>query len=297
MNRVELFNQHRPLLLSIAYRMLGSVADAEDMVQEAYLRWQGAAGEEISEPRAYLATVVTRLCVDHLKSARSRHELPQSTALPELVGTEDGDPFASATMADSLAIAFLVVLQTLRPVERAVFLLHDVFDFDHAAIAAAVGKSEQACRQILRRAKRRISERRPPLPGPRAEVAALTERFLAAGRAGDAAGLLALLAEDVTFIADGGPGAASYGRARAIARPLHGAQTVARFLLAVQRQAPVEVQYQIADVNGRPAIVTYRDGRVFSVVSLDIAEHRVRTIYVVSDPEKLASLGALRFAH
>src|SRR5215831_3570634 len=128
MNRVELFNHHRPLLLSIAYRMLGSVADAEDMVQEAYLRWQGAAAEEITAPRAYLATVVTRLCVDHLKSAHSRHELPHSTALPELVGTEVGDPFASAAMADSLAIAFLVVLQTLRPVERAVFLLHEVFD-------------------------------------------------------------------------------------------------------------------------------------------------------------------------
>src|SRR5215813_5205808 len=156
MNRVELFSQHRPLLLSIAYRMLGSVADAEDMVQKAYLRWQAAAAEDIKAPRAYLATVVTRLCVDHLKSARNRRELPGATALPELVGTEAGDPFASATLADSLAIAFLVVL------------LHDVFDFDHAAIAAAVGKSEPACRQILRRAKRRIAERRPCLPGPRA---------------------------------------------------------------------------------------------------------------------------------
>jgi len=297
MNRVELFSQHRPLLLSIAYRMLGSVADAEDMVQEAYLRWQAAAAEDIKAPRAYLATVVTRLCVDHLKSARNRRELPGATALPELVGTEAGDPFASATLADSLAIAFLVVLQTLRPLERAVFLLHDVFDIDHAAIAAAVGKSEPACRQILRRAKRRIAERRPCLPGPRAEVAALTERFLHLGRSGDAAGLLALLSENVTFIADGGAGGALYGRARAIARPLRGAKTVTRFLLAVQRQAPAELRYQIADVNGRPAILTYRDGQVLSVVSLHVAAHRVRTIYVVTDPDKLASLGALRFAH
>jgi RNA polymerase sigma-70 factor (ECF subfamily) len=292
MTDADVFDRHRGLLFSIAYRMLGSVADAEDMVQEAYVRWQQADRQPVETPRAWLSAVVTRLCLDQIKCARVQRATPLPAALPEpLAG---GDPFAAAAMADSLSIAFLVVLQTLRPTERAIFLLHEVFEFDHAAIAAVVGKSEPACRQILRRAKAQIAARRPRVAVPRAELERITEQFVSAVRAGDANALLTLLHEDVTFNASG---ATRYGRARAIRRPLRGAATVARLLLAVQQQAPPALQYRIAEVNGGPAVLAYEAGRVLSVLSLDVVAGRVRGIYVLADPVKLESLGPLRTWH
>jgi RNA polymerase sigma-70 factor (ECF subfamily) len=292
MNRAETFDHHRPLLLSIAYRMLGSGPDAEDMVQEAYLRWQGTAESEVESPRAYLSAVVTRLCIDRLKSAPVRHER-LDVPLPA-DATAASDPFAASAMADSLSIAFVVLLQTLQPIERAVFLLHEVFDFDHAAIAAMVGRTEAGSRQILRRARARVAGRQPRFAGARADAERVTRQFFAAVRDGDLAGLMALLAEDVTFTADAG---ARYGRARAVERPLHGAATVARFLLAVQQQAPPAMHYTIGEVHGRPAILAYEDGSLRSVLALAVGDGRVRTIHVLSDPAVIAGLGVLRFAN
>jgi len=292
MNRADLFDQHRALLFSIAYRMLGNAPDAEDAVQDAFLRWQHEPPAEVHSPRAYLSTVVTRLCLDQLRSASVERESIDASRLPASAAATD--PFAANAMADSLALAFLVLLQTLGPIERAVFLLHEVFDFDHVAVAAMVGRSEAACRQILSRARARIAARRPRFSSARTAAELATRGFFAAVRDGDLAALMALLADDVTFTAEAG---GRYGRARALDRPLRGAAAVARFLLAIQQQAPPSIRYVIADLHGRPAIFSYEDGRLLSVLSLGVVDGRVRGIHVLADPDTLAELGGLRFAN
>jgi len=292
MNRPDLFDQHRPLLFSIAYRMLGNAPDAEDIVQDAFLRWQHERQVEVRSPRAYLSSVVTRLCLDQLKSASARREPLDASGL--LASAAATDPFAATAMADSLSLAFLVLLQTLGPTERAVFLLHEVFDFEHVAVAAMVGRSEAACRQILSRARARIATRRPRFASARTAAQEATRQFFAAVRDGDLAGLMVLLADDVTFTADVG---GRYGRARALDRPLRGAAAVARFLLAVQRQVPPGMRYVITDLNGRPAIFSYEDGQLLSVLSLAVVDGRVSGIHVLSDADTLAALGGLRFAN
>src|SRR3954470_1465031 len=280
----DLYEAIRPRLFALSYRMLGSVSEAEDIVQEALLRAHDAR-EAIEVPEAWLTSVTTRLAIDHLLSARVRRETYVGPWLPEPL-VEDSAP-ARAEEAESVSMAFLVLLERLSPVERAVFLLRDVFDYSFAEIAPIVEKSESNVRQILVRARKAIDAERPrfePSTQRRDELAA---RFLAAAAEGDMDGLVSLLAEDVTFYGDGG------GKATATPRPLAGRLKVARFLAGLFRAARKrDVGVAPAVVNGQPGLVT-RDpeGRVISVLSFEIADGAMVAIRSVVNPDKLGHLG------
>ncbi len=289
------FTEYRPLMFSIAYRMTGSVSDAEDIVQEAFLRLTRVLrdGEVISAPKAYLATVTTRLAISHLRSARVRRESYVGAWLPEpLIADSEPDPAERAELADSLSMAFLVLLESLSPTERAVFLLHEVFGYGYGEIAGITGKSEPNCRQILARARHHIDEGRAGLKGPRFDASReqrdeVARRFFAAAAGGDLAGLLKLLAPDVVMIGDGG------GKAWAAAKPLYGAERVARFMLGVARRAlKLGARGEPAWVNGQPGVVSYdAEDRVVNVITFDIADGVVQVIRSVVNPDKLQHLG------
>jgi RNA polymerase sigma-70 factor (ECF subfamily) len=287
------FEQYRPLMLSIAYRMLGSATEAEDIVQDAYLRYQATAREEIVSHKAFLSTVVTRLCLDHLQLARTQRETYVGTWLPEPVLTGTDQRFAPAEQAElheSLSLAFLVLLEQLTPIERAVFLLREVFDYEYGEIAEITGKEEATCRQLLSRAKKHIAGQRPRFkPSPEVHRRILDE-FIQAGQHGDLDGLLQLLSEEVVLWPDVG------GKVRgAITRPLHGRDAVARFLLASARQSTEPDNVDVLEVNGLPAIVLRADGEARIVLSIDIDQGRVSAIHVVRNPDKLKWLNqALR---
>jgi RNA polymerase sigma-70 factor (TIGR02957 family) len=277
----------RPLMFAIAYRMLGSVMEAEDVIQEAFLRLHRDTTEAAS-PEAYATTVTTRLAIDHLRSARLRREQYVGSWLPEplLTTGEEFDPAARAETGDSLSVAFLVVLERLSPVERAVFLLRDVFEYEYDEIAAIVGKSPQNCRQILVRARAHIERARPRFTVSPSARDALAERFFAACRDGDLPGLERLLAEDVAFQGDGG------GKAPAVRKPVLGRIQVARFMLGLVRQARRnELLVEPVVVNGQPgARIADAEGRTLSVLALDIADGQVRGIYNILNPDKLRHL-------
>jgi RNA polymerase sigma-70 factor (TIGR02957 family) len=290
--------QFRSLMFSIAYRMTGSVSDAEDIVQEAYLRLTRALrdGARVASPKAYLAAVTTRLAITHLRSARVRREAYVGTWLPEPL-VEGGldlvapatapDPAERAEMSDSLSMAFLVLLESLTPTERAVFLLHEVFGYDYAEIAEITGKSEPNCRQIFTRARHHIDEGKPRFEASRAQRDEVASRFFDAVNGGDLNGLLELLAPDVVVMGDGG------GKAQARREPTHGAERVARFLLGLFRRAQKEgLHGEPAVVNGQPGAVAYdAEGRVVSVFALDIADGVVQAVRSVVNPDKLQHLG------
>jgi RNA polymerase sigma-70 factor (ECF subfamily) len=240
----------------------------------------------MTEPKAYLATTVTRLAINHLTSARVRRESYVGAWLPEPVVSEPG-PEEHAEMADSLSMAFLVVLESLSPVERAVLLLHDVFGYQHEEIADIVGKSPQACRQILVRARRHVDEKKPRFEVSRAQRDEVARRFFTAVDGGDLEGLLQVLAPDVVFQGDGG------GKATAVAVPVVGAVRVARFLAGLfRRAATINASYRIAEVNGQPGAIAYdADGRVINVLALDIADGQVIAVHAVVNPDKLGHLG------
>ncbi len=288
MSRIEVFDRNRPLLFSISYRMLGSVMEAEDVVQEAFLRWQQAG--EVRSPSAYLSTVVTRLCIDRLRSARARREQYVGPWLPEPL-LEDQELEHSADLDDSLSMAFLVLLESLSPVERAVFLLREVFDYDYPEIASLVGKSEANCRQIARRARQSVAARRPRFESSPEQEERLLDGFLRASLSGDMEALLALLSEDVTLYSDGG------GKTRAALRPIHGADRVARFLSGILGKIPPDFSVRQTRVNGRPGLVGYyRDGSPQSVVTIEVAEGNIGAIRLVVNPEKLENVPPLRRA-
>jgi RNA polymerase sigma-70 factor (TIGR02957 family) len=277
----------RPLVFSIAYRMLGSVVEAEDVTQEAFLRLHRDTTEAAS-PEAYATTVTVRLAIDHLRSARVRRERYVGSWLPEpLLSTgEEFDPAARAETDDSLSVAFLAVLERLSPVQRAVFLLREVFEYDYDQIAAIVAKSPQNCRQILVRARAHIEQARPRFTVTPAERDSLAERFFAACRDGDLAGLERLLAEHVEFHGDGG------GKAPAVRKPVVGRVQVARFMLGLTRQARHNaLRMEPVAVNGQPgARVVDADGHTLSVMALDIADGHVRGVYNMLNPDKLRHL-------
>lgn len=278
----DVFNDHRSLLFAIAYRMIGSVMDAEDIVQEAYLRWQRRGESVAQSPKAYLSTVVTRLCVDHLRAAHTRRETYTGTWLPEPLVTEGEPDIADvAALHESLSLAFLVLLETLTPVERAVFLLHDVFAYDFHEVAGIVGKSEANCRQLGRRARQQIQSGRPRFDPSSEHQEQLTRQFITACVDGDLTGLLATLARDATLWADGG------GKARAPLRPIDGAERVAAFILGGLRKAPEASEIRDASVNGQPGFVFLVDGTVRTVSALDIVDGQIRAIRVVANPDKL----------
>ncbi len=280
----------RPLLFSIAYRMLGSVSEAEDIVQEAFLRFHKATseGEEVESAKAFLSTITTRLAIDHLRSARVRRESYVGEWLPEpLVVDERSDTARHAEMSDSLSMAFLQVLETLSPVERAVFLLHDVFDYGYGEIAEMVGKSEVNSRQIATRARQRVKDGTPRFEATAEEGEELAHRFLAALQEGDVEELVEVLTDDVALHGDGG------GIAAASPKPVFGRERVARFLGGAFRRArELKVTLRYAVVNGQPGGLSYdADGRVANAFAFDIAEGGIQTIRSVVNPDKLGHLG------
>ena len=292
MNSTDVFDRNRPLLFSIAYRMTGSVMEAEDAVQEAYLRWQQASEDEIRSPSAYLSTVVTRLCIDRLRSARVRREQYVGPWLPEpVLGEQAQEIGGKVELEDTLSMAFLVMLESLTPVERAVFLLREVFDYEYAEIASLVEQSEANCRQISRRARQSVVARRPRFESSPQQEERLMEGFLQASLDGDMEALLALLSEDVTLYSDGG------GKTRAALRPIYGADKVARFFTGILSNIPPDFAVRRTRVNGRPGLVGYfGDGSPQSVVSIEVAEGSIRTIRLVVNPEKLENVPTLEQA-
>jgi RNA polymerase sigma-70 factor (ECF subfamily) len=272
----EAFEEHRSTMQAMAYRMLGSAAEAEDVVQEAWLRWQAASHEAVRSVKAYLSTVVTRLCLDRLKSARANRELYVGPWLPEPIRTDTQvDP-------ETISLAFLVLLESLSPVERAVYLLHEVFGYSHAEMAGMVEKEEAACRQILHRAREHIAERRPRFAPSKAQHERLLTGFFSACFSGDLDGLKRMLAEDVTVWADSG------GKVKAAARrPIHGADSVARLYLGLVKKNHGEIVPEITEVNGWPALVLRTNGVVFNVFAIETDGERIHAIHSILNPDKL----------
>ena len=287
------YEELRPLLFSIAYRMVGSVGDAEDIVQEAFLRFHRstAEGEVIESPKAYLSAITTRLGIDHLRSARVRRERYVGTWLPEPVLTDpESDVALHAETADSLSMAFLVLLESLSPVERAVFLLREVFEYGYDEIASVIGKSEDNCRQIAVRARRQIDAKRPRFEASRKRREELAKRFFEAVGEGDTEGLIGLLAADVVAYGDGG------GKAPAFPRPINGREKVARLLLGVAaRGARLRVTgTKLVEINGQPgALFADADGRLLAAVVLDIADDLVQSVRAIANPAKLRHLAGV----
>jgi RNA polymerase sigma-70 factor (TIGR02957 family) len=283
--------QLRPRAFAIAYRMLGSVSEAEDVVQEALLRLHRAEreGERIESPRAYLSTVVTRLAIDQLRSARARRETYVGEWLPEpLLADPEGDPARQAEVADTLSLAFLVLLETLSPEQRAVFLLREVFDYPYDRIAEIVDKNEPNVRQLAARARKHVDEGRVRFDASREQREQLADRFFAAVQEGDMPGLEALLAEDVELHGDGG------GKAPAIARAQFGRSRVAGMLRNWMRLVPRlgAVEMRRVDVNGQPGVLVLDgEGRLLSVMAIDIAEGQIQGIRSIVNPDKLGHLG------
>jgi len=283
-------------LISVAYRVLGSVTDAEDTVQEAWLRWCRVDTAEVSNPRAFLVRVTTRLAIDQLRRAKTRRESYVGPWLPEPVLT-GYDVAEDVALAESVSMAMLVVLETLSPLERAVFVLREAFGMTYAEIGEVIGRKEEAVRQLARRARDHVQERRSRFEADQTEQRRVTERFLEAASSGDLEALMGVLAPGVTLVADGG------GRALAPRRPVRGAEKVARFLLAVATEEKVarflesigaepvpDLGLHPAQVNGGPGVVITSEGRPITALVLDVADGAVQTIHLVANPEKLAGV-------
>jgi RNA polymerase sigma-70 factor (ECF subfamily) len=277
------FETHRSLLFSIAYRMLGSRADAEDMLQETFLRWQQAADSDIRNPRAFLVTVITRVCINQLQSARSKREKYFGQWLPEpLVTGPTANTLNMAGIDGSLSMAFLVLLERLTPVQRAVFLLREVFDYEYQEVADMLGLTESNCRQILKRAKEYVASDRPRFDVSREEQEQLLRQFLETASHGDMQGLISLLSKDVVLYTDGG------GKATAVPNPIYGAERVAKFFSAGgQKLLPKDLVRRFVEINGQPGVVAYHSGTVFGVLTLDFSKGKIGSIYIVRNPEKL----------
>ncbi|MBG0830421.1 RNA polymerase sigma-70 factor [Planomonospora sp. ID67723] len=293
---VERFEEHRDLLTGVAYRILGTVADAEDVVQEAWLRWSGADTAAVDNDRAYLIKVTTRLAIDRLRRIASRRESYVGQWLPEPVVTA-ADVAERVELTTSVELALLVVLETLSPLERAVFVLREAFALPYAEIGEAIGRSEATARQLGRRAKQHVEEGRPRFDVDRVRRREITERFIGACSDGDLDGLIAMLAADATLVADGG------GKIKAPLRTIAGREKVTRFLTSIATEAGVRwfmdavgaaaadgLTVQFSDVNGAPAAVVTAGGRVVTVFSLVIRDGLIETIYMIANPEKLSRL-------
>jgi RNA polymerase sigma-70 factor (TIGR02957 family) len=286
------FEDHRSLLFSVAYRMMGTVADAEDIVQDAWLRWSGADRSDVEDPRAYLVRIVTNTAIDRLRSAQVRRESYVGPWLPEPVLTSP-DVAEDVELAESVSLAMLVVLETLSPLERAVFVLREVFGFSHAEIAASLDHSEVSVRQVARRARQHVTERRSRFSPDRVEQRRVTEEFLSATVTGDFERLLAVLAPDVVLVSDGG------GKRTAARRPLEGAEEVARFLVGIGQRpydgvAVEDMAIEITDVNGVPGVVIRGGGMVLTAMAAEVADGRVQTLHLVANPDKLHAVAERR---
>ncbi|BDM74248.1 DNA-directed RNA polymerase sigma-70 factor (plasmid) [Streptomyces nigrescens] len=287
MSKVEEFEELRPLLFSIAYRVLGSVGEAEDAVQETWLRFDGSTTRPTST-KAYLSATVTRISIDVLRSARVRREEYVGPWFPEpLLSDPYQDPARSVELADSVSMAALMLLERLSPLERAVFVLREVFGFGFDEVAATVERSEAACRQLLVRARRHMEAGRPRFEAVRREREELASRFFDALREGDVGGLQELLAADVSMVGDGG------GKAPQLARAVIGAENVARLLASVfPWMALIDVTFAPHEINGQPgAVFRDRDGKVLNTLALDVLDGQIQTIRSVSNPDKLGHIG------
>jgi RNA polymerase sigma-70 factor (ECF subfamily) len=284
--RTSVFERHRGLLFSIAYRMLGSVADAEDAVQDAFIRWQRASETDVRSPKAFLVTIVSRLCINHLQSARVQRETYVGEWLPEPLVTEpDGDVSRIAQVDESVSMAVLLLLERLTPVERAVFLLGEIFEYTHAEIAGMLGIREANCRQLLKRARQHVRMERPRFSASGRQHTELLERFYRAAGSGDMQGLLALLSNDVVMHTDGG------GKASALPLPIYGPDKVARAsVFGLTKLKTLNPLQRLAEINGEPGIVSYVEGRPQSVFTIEVNDGRIRAIYIVTNPEKLSHL-------
>ncbi|MFH8410661.1 RNA polymerase sigma-70 factor [Streptomyces sp. NPDC018019] len=285
----DAFQEHRPVLMGVAYRMLGRVADAEDVVQEAWLRWSSADREQVREPRAYLVRVTTRLAIDRLRQAQARREAYVGPWLPEPLATDfaDAAPDSAdrAVLTESVTLAVLVVLESLSPLERAVFVLREAFGYPYAEIATILERGEAAVRQLAGRARRHVEERRPRFEVDPAQQRDLTERFLAAAAGEDLDGLLNLLADDVRLVGDSG------GKAKAPLRVIETADKVGRFVVGASRGGIPSAEFVFMELNGGVALVVLSAGRPDSVFQLDVVDGRIQTVYIIRNPDKLASLG------
>lgn len=282
--------EHARPLRALAYRMLGSRAEAEDIVQEAWLRWQNGGSVEARTPEAWLVTVVTRLSIDRLRGALTEREHYVGPWLPEpLVEDTVDSPESALEAAGDLSTAFLLMLERLAPEERAVFLLHQVFDFDYPEVAAMVGKTKAACRKVLQRARERVRAERPRFAVNRELHLELLGRFVQAARSADPAQVQALLAADATFTGDGG------GKVKTTVRQVSGADRVGRLVAGIERKwSDATTRHDIITVNGMPGLLTWRNGMPDAITSIHVEDGRIAAIYVVRNPDKLGGLAGLR---
>lgn len=264
--------------------MLGSVTDAEDLIQEAFIRWQRRSEPQVGNPRAYLVTIISRLCINQLQSARVKRETYVGHWLPEPVMTErEHDPLGTLRLDESLSMALLVLLERLSPMERAVFILREVFDYKYSEIAGALGQTESNCRQLFHRAQAHVGRMRQRFKTSASDHMALLERFVAASREGDMSGLLDMLTAGVTLHSDGG------GKAIAVPNIVRGADKVARGLIfGINNVLPKTLVFRLTWINGEAGVVTYLNGKPFSTLVLDIRRGLVNAIYIVTNPDKLA---------
>ena len=282
------FELHRGRLLGLAYRMLGSRVDAEDAVQDAWLRWSATQRLDIDNAEAFLVRIVTRLCLDRLKSARSKREVYVGPWLPEpIVDAEALSSHAATELAEDLSFALLLALDRLSPLERAAFLLHDVFDVPYASVASTLGRSEDACRKLASRARLAIKRNGPVPSAPDDEHARLLAAFVEAAESGDISRIECLLTEDAVALSDGG------GRVLAALNPIRGADRVARFISGVVRkqiEAGVTLRVENASINGRPGLLVWADDHLVQALAIDVDDERIATLYMVLNPDKLAAL-------
>jgi RNA polymerase sigma-70 factor (ECF subfamily) len=288
----DLFEEHRPVLTGVAYRMLGRIADAEDVVQEAWLRWSADRRDDVKEPRGYLVRITTRLAIDRLRHVQSRRESYVGPWLPEPIVTDFGpsvpDTAERAVLAESVSLAVLVVLESLSPLERAVFVLREAFGFPYAEIATTLEKSEAAVRQLAGRARKHVEERKHRFDVDPAECRDLTERFLSAASGGDLEGLLSILAPDVRLVGDSG------GRSKAPLRVMQSADKVGRFLVAISQQSVPDPEVRFVEVNGAPALLVLSGGKPDSIMQVEVLDGRIQCVYIVRNPDKLLAFAGPR---
>lgn len=283
------FEGERARLLRLAYRMTGTMAEAEDLVQETWLRWHGSNAVEIRSPAAWLTTTLTRLAIDHLRARKTERARYVGPWLPEPILAEPGDEGRAAErieLADDLSLAFLMVMDNLPPNERAAFLLHDAFGHDHDSVAAILGKSPAAVRQLVSRGRARLKEARPQVSVPKARRDALAHRFIHALIAGDGAALVSILHQDAILLTDGG------GKRSAALNPIYGADKILRFFAGIRRKTTVEVRFEVAELNGVPGLVAIAQGEIWFALSLDVQGEAVGRVMMVRNPDKLTALTA-----
>lgn len=286
-DKTQEFERHRRRLFGLAYRMLGSVGDAEDAVQDTYLRWHRTDTGAVQTPEAWLVTACTRLCIDRLRAAKQERESYPGIWLPEPLVELDVSVPSDASgkeMADDLSMALLMVMERLTPAERAAYLLREVFDYDYPQIAVALKKSEAACRQLVSRAQKHLKEARPRFEADTAAARALAEKFSAATRAGDVAQFAGLLAEDAMLWSDGG------GKAAAALNVIHGPDKIARFFVGILGKLPAGIQRVFAVVNGQPGWLLFDGDKPYLALALDITDGVVRNVFIMRNPDKLARL-------